>query len=47
MMQSGDDIELLEAVDIVEQDAGDAQGLLATGRTSMAFGVWNVAPSSC
>jgi hypothetical protein len=46
-MQSGDDIELLEAVDIVEQDAGDAQGLLATGRTSMAFGVWNVAPSSC
>jgi hypothetical protein len=47
MMQSGDDIELLEADDIVGQDAGDAQGLLATGRTSVAFGVWNLAPSSC
>jgi hypothetical protein len=46
-MASGDDIELLEADDIVEKHAGDAQGLLATGRTSVAFGVWNVAPSSC
>jgi hypothetical protein len=42
----GDDVELLDGLAPDMKDAGNVQGLLTSGRSSVDFGVWNMSYSS-